>query len=130
MVFDNGTHHPIQGKLRIVEVDMGSNKIVWQYVPSPVFSLLSGHIGGCERLANGNTLICEGESGRIFEITPQGEYCWEWNNPFVFDFKSIKNVQLFRVHRYAADGPQLQDQRLDGSAYEKFNQKWGLLSNE
>ena len=130
LVFDNGTHHPIQGKSRIVEVDMNSNKIVWQYVPSPVFSLLSGHIGGCERLANGNTLICEGESGRIFEITTKGEYCWEWNNPFVFNFKGIENVQLFRAHRYTAEGPQLQNRRLDFRAYEDLNRKLDLLKND
>ena len=29
----------------------------------------SGHISGCQRLRNGNTLVCAGEAGHFFEIT-------------------------------------------------------------
>ncbi|UCE39352.1 MAG: aryl-sulfate sulfotransferase [Thermoplasmata archaeon] len=127
LIFDNGTHHPVQGKTRIVEVSTKTNEVIWQYLPSPVFSLLSGHIGGCERLANGNTLICEGESGRILEVTSEGEICWEWNSPFVFDFKGVKNVQIFRAHRYEADWPELKGRgTLDPGEFKEFNKKWGL----
>ena len=31
---------------------------------------------------HGNTLICEGSNGRIFEVTPAGEIVWEYVNPF------------------------------------------------
>ena len=37
-------------------------------------------IGSCQRLANGNTLICEGTTGRIFEVTPSLQLAWEFVN--------------------------------------------------
>lgn len=129
LLFDNGSHHPIQGKSRIVEICPKRNRIIWQYVGVPVFNMLSGHIGGCERLPNGNTLICEGESGRIFEITPKGEYCWEWNSPFLFDFKGIQNVQIFRAHRYDKNSPELSGRELSDEEFKVVNQKYGLNSN-
>jgi hypothetical protein len=127
LVFDNGTHHPILGRSRVVEVNMESREIVWQYIPSPVFSMLSAHIAGAERLPNGNTLICEGESGRVFEVTRNCEICWEWNSPFVYDFKGVKAVMLFRAHRYASDSPQLNGRDLEEDRYDELNKKWGIL---
>ncbi len=126
LIFDNGTHHPVTPHSRIVEVDMRTNKIVWQYNPKVVFSFFSGHIGGCERLPNGNTLICEGQSGRIFEVTPDCEVCWEWISPFVLPFKGVMASMVFRAHRYAVDGPELQGRYLDGAGYEELNHELGL----
>ena len=34
-----------------------------------------------ELLLNGNTLICEGATGRIFEVTVSGEIAWEYISP-------------------------------------------------
>jgi hypothetical protein len=110
----------------VVEVDMKTGQIIWQYGGSPVFGMLSLHIAGAERLANGNTLICEGESGRILEVTRDCEICWEWNSPFVHDFKGVKASMLFRAHRYSADGPELRNRRLDGVGLEALNRQWGL----
>ncbi|MCC7015045.1 MAG: aryl-sulfate sulfotransferase [Planctomycetes bacterium] len=45
---------------------------------SPDFS---SHISGAQRLANGNTLVCAGETGRVVELTPAGEVVWEFLNP-------------------------------------------------
>jgi hypothetical protein len=126
LVFDNGSHHPIQGRSRVIEIDMARKEIVWQYYGSPAFSMLSAHIAGAERLANGNTLICEGESGRVFEVTRECEICWEWVSPFVHDFKGVQSVMLFRAHRYTGDGPELEGKRLDSAAYEDLNRRWGL----
>jgi len=126
LVFDNGTHHPIQGRSRVVEVDMDSGEIVWQFVSSPVFSMLSLHIAGAERLANGNTLICEGESGRLVEVTREGQICWEWISPFIHDFKGVAAAMLFRAHRYLADGPELAGRELDPAPFTELNREWGL----
>jgi hypothetical protein len=128
LIFDNGTHHPITPHSRIVEVDMRTNKIVWQYNPKVVFSFFSGHIGACERLPNANTLICEGQSGRAFEVTPDCEICWEWISPFVLPLKGGMASMLFRAHRYAADTPELRGRHLDGAGYEELNHKLGLVS--
>ncbi len=127
LIFDNGTHHPVTPHSRVTEVDMKTDEIVWQYVPHVVFSFFSGHIGGCERLPNGNTLICEGQSGRVFEVTKESKVCWEWISPFVLSFKNIYCSMLFRAHRYAADGPELQGRVLDASRYETLNRELGLI---
>jgi hypothetical protein len=38
--------------------------------------------GSAQRLLNKNTLITEALSGRIFEVTQDGELVWEWVSPF------------------------------------------------
>jgi hypothetical protein len=93
----------------------------------PVFSFLSLHIAGAERLANGNTLICEGESGRVFEVNRDCEICWEWVSPFVLPFKGITSSMLFRAHRYAADGAELKGRSLEAEKWEELNRKLGLM---
>jgi len=107
LVFDNGCHHPIMPRSRVIEVDMRTGAIIWHYYPRQVFSFFSGHIAGAERLWNGNTLVCEGQSGRVFEVTAEGEVCWEWINPFELPFKGVLSSMLFRAHRYRNDGPEL-----------------------
>ena len=52
----------------------------------------SSHISGAQRLPNGNTLICEGRTGRIFEITAQGEVVWEYVNPYFAGSTRAPNV--------------------------------------
>jgi hypothetical protein len=41
----------------------------------------STHISGAQRLPNGNTLICSGEDGDIFEVTQEKEVVWRYVNP-------------------------------------------------
>lgn len=126
LIFDNGSKHQPIARSRVIEIDMKTDKIIWQYIPSPVFSMVSMHIAGSERLENGNTLICEGESGRIFEVNRDCEICWEWISPFVYDFKGVPVVMLFRAHRYAPDSPELQGRDFDKSRFKELNKKWGL----
>jgi hypothetical protein len=127
LVFDNGTHHPVTPHSRVIEVDMKSDKIVWQYVPHVVFSFFSGHVGGCERLPDGNTLICEGQSGRLFEVTKDSKVCWEWISPFVLPFKNVHCSMLFRAHRYYGDGPELSGKQMNADLYEELNRELGLI---
>lgn len=42
----------------------------------------SSFISGCERVANGNTLITSGAEARCIEVTPEGEIAWEFLIPF------------------------------------------------
>ncbi len=130
LVFDNGSRHPVQGKSRVIEVNMKTGEIIWQYMGSPVFSFLSLHIAGAERLANGNTLICEGESGRVFEVTRACEICWEWISPFVLPFKGYMSSMLFRAHRYAFDGPELSGRKIDRTRWEELNRQLGLVKKK
>jgi hypothetical protein len=47
-----------------------SHQVVWKFMPSNSFSLSSSHLGGVQRLPNGNTIGTSGEAGHIFEVTP------------------------------------------------------------
>lgn len=55
---------------------------VWQYVAEEPTEFFSSFISGAERQPNGNTLICSGEGGRVFEVNQAGELLWEFQNPF------------------------------------------------
>ena len=70
---------------RILEIDPITEQIVWQYDATksgmPFWSFYSSFISSARRLANGNTLICEGMYGRVFQVTPDGEIVWEFVNP-------------------------------------------------
>ncbi|MFB3819199.1 MAG: hypothetical protein ACE147_16180 [Candidatus Methylomirabilales bacterium] len=72
------------------------------------------------------TLICEGESGRVFEVTRAGDICWEWISPFVYPFKGFLSCMLFRAHRYAADSPELTGRDLHPGRWEPLNRQLGL----
>lgn len=54
----------------------------WTYMAPERETFYSSHISGANRLPNGNTLICEGHSGRFFEVTPGGETVWQFRNPY------------------------------------------------
>ncbi len=70
---------------RVLEIDPITKEIVWQYDGScsgqTFWTFSSTFISSARRLANGNTLICEGMHGRIFQVTREGEIVWEYINP-------------------------------------------------
>jgi len=53
----------------------------WSYTAPDKTSFYASFISGAQRLANGNTLVCEGTEGRIFEIQRDGTIVWEYLNP-------------------------------------------------
>jgi hypothetical protein len=83
-------------------VDPRNNGIVWEHVDQSLFEFFSPYISGAQRLANGNTLICEGVHGRIFEVTAGGEVVWEYVSPFFFDEPGRPGINnwVFRAFRY------------------------------
>lgn len=52
-------------------------------------------ISGMQRLPNGNTLICEGNSGRLLEVTPGYETVWEYLAPNTADMI----IMIYRASR-------------------------------
>jgi hypothetical protein len=64
---------------RVLEIDPVSLKVVWSYTAPGQF--FSTNISGMQRLANGNTLITEGASGRLFEVTSDRQIVWEYMHP-------------------------------------------------
>lgn len=98
LIFDNGRGGPMRGTSRVVEVEPTGGEIVWTYEGSPPEDFWSAVGSGNQRLDNGNTLICAmnwAETGRIFEVTPDGEIVWEyWNT---------ERLPTYRAARYAPE---------------------------
>ena len=71
---------------RVLQIDPIRHEIVWQYTGADsqrdVWTFHSSFISSARRLPNGNTLICEGMTGRLFQVTPAGNIVWEYVNPY------------------------------------------------
>lgn len=131
LVFNNGGGRPDGSWSSVLELDLpwdfavggaqgftiergrpyGPPRPSWSYEDRDTF--LSEFISGAERLPNGNTLICSGKNGRVFEVSPTGEILWDWWSPLGGDIepneqggKSPPNA-LFRATRIAPDHPGL-----------------------
>ena len=91
LIFNNGSRQSRSSS--VIELNPKTNEVVWEYEGDPPTSFFSGHISGAERLSNGNTLICSGEKGRVFEVTPGKEIVWEYEYP----------KELFRATRVSKD---------------------------
>ena len=72
--------------------------------------------------------ICEGTSGRLFEVNRAHEVVWEWINPFLNNnSRGEATVSIYRAHRYAHDHPAIADKDLDPSRFGNLNQLNGLI---
>jgi hypothetical protein len=105
LLFDNGSRRSFS---RVVEIDVGSNEVMWEYTGRPRDSFYSMNVSGAQRLPNGNTLVTEGRSGRLFEITREGETVWEYINPFETTHRAQRSRAVFRAYRYGIDSPEIQ----------------------
>ncbi|MCZ6598965.1 MAG: aryl-sulfate sulfotransferase [Planctomycetota bacterium] len=97
LLFDNGHH---RGWSRILEFDPRDGEIVWRYQAEPRESFFTEGRGSVQRLPNGNTLICESERGRAFEVTRAGEIVWEFWNP---ELKGGRRKRIYRLLRIVGD---------------------------
>jgi hypothetical protein len=59
----------------------GPEQPVWSYTAPKKDDFFSSFISGAQRLANGNTLICSGANGTVFEVTPEKGIVWKYINP-------------------------------------------------
>ncbi len=78
LVFDNGYG---KGFSRAIELNPLTKKVVWEYKSDPPEKFFSPRQSSCQRLPNDNTLVTEGDSGYVFEITKEGRIVWEFYNP-------------------------------------------------
>jgi len=80
IIFDNGAP-PLRAlahtsRSYVLEIEPPTGKLVWKYENWEKFH--SAFRSNVQRLPNGNTLICESEGPRIFEVTVEGEIVWEY----------------------------------------------------
>jgi hypothetical protein len=62
----------------------------------------SNLISSAQRLMNGNTVICEGHGGRVFEVTAEKEIVWEYISPYD-DGRTPRATDpnaVYRAYRY------------------------------
>ena len=110
LCYDNGMYAYIS---RAVEVDMKTKEIVWSSVSDDQPICVSGRvpfslfISGARRLPNGNTLLCEGANGRLYEVTREKEVVWEYWRPEKDKHNGVMDGvtpwAIFRCFRYAPD---------------------------
>jgi len=64
-------------------------------------TLSSPSVVNAQRLWNGNTLMNEGATGRLFEMTADGEIVWEYINPhFCSPTARAQTNAILRAYRY------------------------------
>jgi len=93
----------------------GPTNYYWTYKASPTTNFFGMDIGGVERQTNGNSLICYGICGTLFEVTTNGTTVWNYVNPVTsvplvqgtpvpIDPNALFQTQylneVFKVHRY------------------------------
>jgi len=130
LVFDNGLRR--SGRYsRIVEVETpgavdgsypltgdsyGPEAPVWTYQADPPSDFFAANLSGAQRMPNGNTLICAGRSGQIFEVTASGDVVWSYINPVTGSGPITQgetasgtgaeaNQAVFRAYRYVPSYP-------------------------
>jgi len=102
---------PEQGFVRAPGQAFGPTEPAWTYADGPAF--YSSFLSSTQRLPGGNTLICSGVQGRIFEVTPAGRVVWDLESPYGGDVPAPESAggapthALFRARRLARDHPGL-----------------------
>src|SRR5262249_11701399 len=128
LVFNNGTLRPGGASSSVEELALpfagrsfarrglafGPAEPVWSYRAREPAMFYASFLSGCQRLPNGNPLICDGPRGRVFEVPPDGTLAWDYWNTFGGDPGSDdpEGKALFRATRVAPDHPGLKGRAL------------------
>jgi hypothetical protein len=97
---------------RVLEINPVTKQVVWEFKQPKLSEDLNGDgkilgneklffsnlMSGMQRLPNGNTLICESDPGRVFEVTKSCEVVWEYA-PTWFDPEGFMGVSIYRAYR-------------------------------
>ena len=102
-----------------------SRQVVWSFHGVSPNSFYSPYISGAQRLPNGNTLVCSGAHGHMFEVTPDGDIVWEYINPVGDRLVNDRGIyrtmtdkagdefnSMFKCQRYSPDYPGLEGRDL------------------
>jgi hypothetical protein len=97
LVFNNGNNRPDGSYSSVDEIVLpvepdgrytrkaglpfGPDKPTWSYTAEKKSDFFAMLISGAHRLPNGNTLICSGPQGMVFEVTPDKQTVWKFAHP-------------------------------------------------
>lgn len=154
LVFNNGSSRPDGNYSSVDEIVLpvdaegryshqpgaayGPTEATWSYTAPKKTDFYSFFISGAQRLPNGNTLICSGANGTIFEVTPDKTVVWKYVNPLKGGLGSPGGFaalprpgQLMTpiVRTFLAVSPE-QSKRLDEAQQEIDRQLGDLLTPE
>ena len=126
-IFNNGTGRPGPDFSEVLEIVpplnstggydpsvggvYGPEAPVWIYSDPDPGNFQAGFISGTRRLFNGNTIICDGPTGLLFEVTPELEIVWRYEVPVSNGIPRPQGTpiaagnSLFRTQRFALDHP-------------------------
>lgn len=130
LVFNNGARRPggpfssvdevalpVDDRGRYARASGSAVEPVWSYTAANRLDFFAMLLSGAQRLPNGNTLICSGMTGTIFEVTPGREVVWQYRCPVprattagpggFSGFGPPDGSSLFRALRYGPDHPSL-----------------------
>ncbi|MDG1715712.1 aryl-sulfate sulfotransferase [Lacinutrix sp.] len=88
----------------------GPTNAEWIYTTPTNTDFFTAILSSGERLPNGNTLICDGDSGYFFEIDPAENIVWEYVNPdatngIINQGDTASFNLVFRAHKFSFDYP-------------------------
>lgn len=137
LIFNNGPNRPNNERFSevfefVLPVDKDGNyqrngakfadpQTVWTYSAPNKTDFYAMNISGLQRLPNGNTLICSGPSGHLFEVTPAKEIVWTFDVPNPNAARGGGGggmgmggfgIQVFRAYRFGPDYPGLKGKDL------------------
>jgi len=133
LVHDNGNTRPSGAWSRVVLFDptllpdgsyemlangtFGPQGFDWEW-SGDVFgqTYYSPFYSGVNVQPNGNFVIAEGQNGRMFEVTEQGDIVWFYQNPdngnIANQGSNINNPRIYRAERYFYDYPAFENRDL------------------
>ncbi len=81
---------------------------IWSYIAPNPYDFYAGHLSGAQRLANGNTIICNGPRGKFFEVNTENEIIWHYDNPYPNPFQNnVFKFQYIPIEAPPLDEPDL-----------------------
>lgn len=131
LIFNNGMNRPGEAysTVDIIEPPMDKNgnyisaadkpfgpaQAYWSYMAPNATRFFSKNISGAQRLANGNTLVCSGSTGKFFELDPNKQVVWTYISPVGTEpiTQGVKtNGQAFRCTFYEPSYPAFKGRKL------------------
>ncbi len=138
LVFNNGTRRPDGDYSSADEITLpvtadghyerkpgaafGPRTAVWSYSAPNESTFYVAYTGGSQRLPNGDTLVCTGVGGVVFEVTPDKKIVWRYTNPDTATSGSGVPEQKGAGRSHQAEEPACGSARSDGAVvvYREF----------
>jgi hypothetical protein len=112
----------------------GPEKSHWSYAAPKRSDFYAQFISGANRLPNGNTFICSGPNGTIFEVSPEKDIVWKYINPVKGSGQAEGPARLVEMMtattREALKLTDDQNKKLDALQAEFETKVTGLLNDE